>query len=102
MCVGDMGFAQWKKYDIDAWAPGMNRFLEVSSCSAFGDFQARRANLRFRAGPGKPEFLHTLNGSALALPRTFDCLLETYQTESGTVALPDLLAPYLGGTTEIS
>jgi seryl-tRNA synthetase len=102
MCVGDMGFAQWKKYDIDAWAPGMSRFLEVSSCSAFGDFQARRANLRFRAGPGKPEFLHTLNGSALALPRTFDCLLETYQTESGTVALPDLLAPYLGGTTEIS
>jgi seryl-tRNA synthetase len=102
MCVGDMGFAQWKKYDIDAWAPGMNRFLEVSSCSAFGDFQARRANLRFRAGPGKPEFLHTLNGSALALPRTFDCLLETYQTESGTVALPELLAPYLGGTTEIA
>jgi seryl-tRNA synthetase len=102
MCVGDMGFAQWKKYDIDAWAPGMNRFLEVSSCSAFGDFQARRANLRFRAGQGKPEFLHTLNGSALALPRTFDCLLETYQTESGTVALPELLAPYLGGTTEIS
>lgn len=102
MCAGDMGFAQWKKYDIDAWAPGMNRFLEVSSCSAFGDFQARRANLRFRAGPGKPEFLHTLNGSALALPRTFDCLLETYQTESGTVALPELLAPYLGGATQIS
>jgi len=102
MCAGDMGFAQWKKYDIDAWAPGMNRFLEVSSCSAFGDFQARRANLRFRVGQGKPEFLHTLNGSALALPRTFDCLLETYQTASGTVALPELLAPYLGGENEIA
>ncbi|MGC1185156.1 MAG: serine--tRNA ligase [Candidatus Dormiibacterota bacterium] len=102
MCAGDMGFAQWKKYDIDAWAPGMNRFLEVSSCSAFGDFQARRANLRFRVGPGKPEFLHTLNGSALALPRTFDCLLETYQTATGTVALPHVLAPYLGGQAEIT
>ncbi|MGA9920098.1 MAG: serine--tRNA ligase [Candidatus Dormiibacterota bacterium] len=102
MCAGDMGFAQWKKYDIDAWAPGMNRFLEVSSCSVFGDFQARRASIRFRSGQGKPEFLHTLNGSALALPRTFDCLLETYQTGRGTVVIPDALSPYLGPLTEIS
>lgn len=102
MCAGDMGFAQWKKYDIDAWAPGMNRFLEVSSCSVFGDFQARRASIRFRSGQGKPEFLHTLNGSALALPRTFDCLLESYQTARGTVTIPPALAPYLGGLTEIS
>jgi len=101
MCAGDMGFAQWKKYDIDAWAPGMNRFLEVSSCSVFGDFQARRANIRFRSGGGKPEFVHTLNGSALALPRTFDCVLETYQTAGGTIRLPEQLAPYLGGMTEI-
>jgi seryl-tRNA synthetase len=102
MCAGDMGFAQWKKYDIDAWAPGMNRFLEVSSCSVFGDFQARRASIRFRSGQGKPEFLHTLNGSALALPRTFDCLLETYQTERGTITIPEVLSPYLGGLAEIS
>jgi len=102
MCAGDMGFAQWKKYDIDAWAPGMNRFLEVSSCSVFGDFQARRAGIRFRAGRAKPEFVHTLNGSALALPRTFDCLLETYQTERGTVAIPEVLQPYLGGLAEIT
>ncbi|HVC39164.1 MAG TPA: serine--tRNA ligase [Candidatus Dormibacteraeota bacterium] len=102
MCAGDMGFAQWKKYDIDAWAPGMGRFLEVSSCSVFGDFQARRAAIRFRTGGGKPEFLHTLNGSALALPRTFDCLLETYQTEKGKIRIPAALRPYLGGLTEIA
>jgi seryl-tRNA synthetase len=102
MCAGDMGFAQWKKYDIDAWAPGMGRYLEVSSCSVFGDFQARRAGIRFRAGGGKPEFVHTLNGSALALPRTFDCVLETYQTGRGTVTIPEALRPYLGGLTEIS
>jgi seryl-tRNA synthetase len=102
MCSGDMGFAQWKKYDIDAWAPGMGRYLEVSSCSVFGDFQARRAGIRFRAGGGRPEYVHTLNGSALALPRTFDCVLETYQTERGTIAVPVALRPYLGGLAEIS
>jgi seryl-tRNA synthetase len=101
MCAGDMGFAQWKKYDIDAWAPGMNRFLEVSSCSVFGDFQARRASIRFRPAQGKPEFVHTINGSALALPRTFDCVLESYQTERGSVRIPERLQPYLGGLSEI-
>ncbi|MHB1576706.1 MAG: serine--tRNA ligase [Candidatus Dormibacteria bacterium] len=102
MCAGDMGFAQWKKYDIDAWAPGMGRYLEVSSCSVFGDFQARRAGIRFRAANARPEYVHTLNGSALALPRTFDCLLETYQTAHGTVLVPERLQPYMGGATEIS
>jgi seryl-tRNA synthetase len=101
MCAGDMGFAQWKKYDIDAWAPGMQRFLEVSSCSVFSDFQARRAGIRFRSGQSRPEFVHTLNGSALALPRTFDCLLETYQTERGSVRIPERLRPYLGELAEI-
>ncbi len=101
MCAGDMGFAQWKKYDIDAWAPGMNRFLEVSSCSVFGDFQARRASIRFRPAQGKPEFVHTINGSALALPRTFDCVLESYQTERGSVRIPERLQPYLRGLSEI-
>jgi seryl-tRNA synthetase len=101
MCAGDMGFAQWKKYDIDAWAPGMKRFLEVSSCSVFSDFQARRAGIRFRAGQSRPEFVHTLNGSALALPRTLDCVLETYQTERGTVRIPERLRPYFGELLEI-
>lgn len=101
MCAGDMGFAQWKKYDIDAWAPGMQRFLEVSSCSVFSDFQARRAGIRFRSGESRPEFVHTLNGSALALPRTFDCLLETYQTKRGTVRIPERLSPYFGEPSEI-
>lgn len=101
MCAGDMGFAQWKKYDIDAWAPGMKRFLEVSSCSVFSDFQARRAGIRFRAGQSRPEFVHTLNGSALALPRTLDCLLETYQTERGSVRIPERLRPYFGELSEI-
>jgi seryl-tRNA synthetase len=101
MCAGDMGFAQWKKYDIDAWAPGMNRFLEVSSCSVFSDFQARRAGIRFRSGESRPEFVHTLNGSALALPRTFDCLLETYQTKRGTVRIPERLSPYFGELSEL-
>ncbi len=101
MCSGDMGFAQWKKYDIDAFAPGLGRYLEVSSCSAFGDFQARRANIRFKSPGGKPEFVHTLNGSALALPRTFDCLVETYQTKGGGIRVPDALRGYLGDLEEI-
>jgi seryl-tRNA synthetase len=98
MCTGDMGFAQYKKYDLEAWAPGMGRYLEVSSCSVFGDFQARRAGLRFRPGPGQPpQFVHTLNGSGLALPRTIDAVIETYQRADGSVAVPDALLPYMGG-----
>ena len=98
MCTGDMGFAQYKKYDLEAWAPGLDRYLEVSSCSVFRDFQARRANLRFRAGRGTaPEFAHTINGSGLALPRTLDAILETYQRPDGMVAVPEALRPYMGG-----
>jgi seryl-tRNA synthetase len=98
MCTGDMGFAQWKKYDVEVWAPGMGRWLEVSSCSAFGDFQARRANIRYRPAPGeRPRFVHTLNGSGLAVPRVLDAVLETYQHADGSVDVPAALRPYMGG-----
>jgi seryl-tRNA synthetase len=102
MCSADLGFAQWKKYDLEAWVPGMNRWLEVSSCSVFADFQARRANIRFRASPGeKPQFLHTINGSGLAVPRTLDAVMETYQQSDGSIVVPDVLRPYMAGTTVI-
>jgi len=102
MCTGDMGFAQYKKYDLEAWAPGLGRYLEVSSVSVFNDFQARRANLRFRPAPGQPpQFVHTLNGSGLALPRTIDAVIETYQRADGSVALPEVLRPYVGGVEAI-
>lgn len=102
MCSGDMGFAQYKKYDIEAWAPALGRWLEVSSCSVFNDFQARRANLRYRPAPGEgPRFLHTLNGSGLALLRTWTCVVETYQTVEGTISVPEVLRSYLGGREEI-
>jgi seryl-tRNA synthetase len=103
MCTGDLGFAQWKKYDVEVWAPGMQRWLEVSSCSVFADFQARRANIRYRPAPGdKPRHVHTLNGSALGVPRTFDALLETYQQEDGTVLIPEPLRGYLGGLDHLT
>jgi seryl-tRNA synthetase len=102
MCTGDMGFSQYKKYDLEAWAPGMGRYLEVSSISVFNDFQARRANLRFRPAAGQaPQFLHTLNGSALALPRTIDAVIETYQQADGSIAIPEALRPYLPGLETI-
>lgn len=103
MCSGDMGFAQWKKFDLEVWCPGMQRFLEVSSCSVFADFQSRRAGIRYRPAPGeRPRFVHTINGSALALPRTFDAVLETYQQADGSILVPDVLRPYLAGTERIS
>ena len=84
-------------YDLEVWAPGVGRWLEVSSCTSFTDYQARRANLRFRRAPSeKPEFVHTLNGSALALPRVIAALLETGQEEDGSVSLPKVLHPYVG------
>jgi seryl-tRNA synthetase len=84
-------------YDLEAWAPGVGAWLEVSSCSNFVDYQARRANIRYRPGKGeKPRFVHTLNGSGLAFPRTIACILEHYQNADGTVAVPDVLRPYLG------
>ena len=98
MCTGDMGFAQYKKYDLMAWCPGLDRFLEVSSCSVFNDFQAMRANIRYRAARGAPpKFAHTINGSGLALTRTIDAILETYQRADGMISVPEVLKPYMGG-----
>jgi seryl-tRNA synthetase len=98
MCTGDMGFAQYKKYDLEAWAPGLRRHLEVSSCSVFNDFQAMRANIRYRPAKGaSPKFAHTINGSGLALPRTIDAIMETYQRSDGLIAVPEVLKPYMGG-----
>jgi seryl-tRNA synthetase len=97
MCTGDMGFAQWKKYDLEAYVPGEDRYLEVSSCSNFGDFQARRANIRYREKGGKPQFVHTLNGSGLALPRTVAAIIDNYQQEDGTIRVPAALRTYMGG-----
>jgi seryl-tRNA synthetase len=98
MCTGDMGFAQYKKYDLNAWAPGLDRYLEVSSCSVFNDFQAMRANVRYRPARGAaPKFAHTINGSGLALPRTMDAVIETYQRPDGMIAVPEVLRPYMGG-----
>jgi len=97
LAAGDLGFSSAMTYDLEVWAPGVEKWLEVSSCSVFTDYQARRANLRFRPAPGeKPEFLHTLNGSALALPRLMVALLETYQEEGGGVFLPAPLHYYVG------
>ena len=103
MCTGDMGFAQWKKYDVEAWAPGLRRWLEVSSCSVFADFQARRANIRFRRAAGeRPEYVHTLNGSGLGVPRAFDAVLETYQERDGSVRVPDVLVPHMRGRDRLT
>lgn len=98
LCTGDISFASAKTYDLEVWAPGVDQWLEVSSCSNFEDFQARRANIRFRRETGaKPEFVHTLNGSGLALPRTVIAILENYQQADGTVVIPEVLRPYMGG-----
>src|SRR5216684_4483983 len=97
MCTGDMGFSQLKKYDLETYVPGDDRYLEVSSCSNFGDFQARRANIRYREKGGKPQFVHTLNGSGLALPRTVAAIIENYQQEGGTIRVPAALRTYMGG-----
>jgi seryl-tRNA synthetase len=97
MAIGDLGFAAAKKYDLEAWAPGVGQWLEVSSSSSFTDYQARRANIRCRSKPGeKPEFVHTLNASGVALPRTIAALLETRQQTDGSVTIPSALVPYLG------
>jgi seryl-tRNA synthetase len=97
MSTREMGFVQAKKYDLEVWAPGVERWLEVSSCSNFRDYQARRMAIRYRAEPGaKPELIHTLNGSGLALARIVAALLETYQRPDGSVTVPDVLRPYLG------
>ncbi len=96
LCTGDLGFAACKTYDIEMWAPGSAEWLEVSSCSNCSDFQARRTNIRYRPEPGsRPRFIHTLNGSGLALPRVFIAVLENYQQPDGTVLVPEVLQPYL-------
>jgi seryl-tRNA synthetase len=97
IAAGDMGFANHRQYDLEVWAPGVRKWLEVSSCSTYRDFQARRMNTRYRPAPGaKPEFVHTLNGSALALPRTMIAVLETGQQPDGSVRVPAALVPALG------
>jgi seryl-tRNA synthetase len=96
LCTGDIGFAARKTYDLELWAPGCNEWLEVSSCSNVGDFQARRANVRFRRAAGaKAEFAHTLNGSGLALPRTMIAIMENYQQKDGSIVVPEVLRPYV-------
>ena len=103
MCTGDLGFTAAKKYDIEVWIPCNNAYREISSCSNFESFQARRANIRFRRGPkGKVEFVHTLNGSGLAVGRTVAAILENYQLEDGSVQIPQVLIPYMGGKEKIS
>ena len=102
MCTEDLAFQAAVKYDVEIWAPGAQEWLEVSSCSNFMDFQARRANIRYRPDAGsRPRFVHTLNGSALALPRTLIAVLENYQQADGSVVIPDVLRPYMGGTEVI-
>jgi seryl-tRNA synthetase len=96
LCTGDLGFGSAKTYDLEAWSPGHQAYLEVSSCSNYEDFQARRMNLRFKDSEGKNRFCHTLNGSGLALPRLFAALIETYQRGDGSIAIPEKLQPYFG------
>ena len=97
LAAGDTGFSSAKTYDLEAWAPGVGKWLEVSSCSTFTDFQARRANIRFRAAKGeKPRFVHTLNGSSLGFARTIACLIEVYQRPDGSIDVPEVLRPYFG------
>jgi seryl-tRNA synthetase len=97
LCTGDMGAKGTKIYDVEVWAPGVDKYLEISSCGNFGDYQSRRANIRYRPGPtAKPEFVHILNGSGLATPRLFAAILESFQRTDGTVIIPEALRPYFG------
>ena len=102
LCAGDMGFSASKTYDLEVWLPGQNLYREISSCSNFESFQARRANIRYRPqGKGKAEFVHTLNGSGLAIGRTWLAILENYQQADGSIRVPEALVAYMGGETEI-
>jgi seryl-tRNA synthetase len=103
MCSGDLGFAAAKKYDLEVWLPSAGTYREISSCSNFTDFQARRAGIRYRPAPGqKAQFLHTLNGSGVAIGRTVAAILENYQQEDGSVILPEVLRPYFGGRDRLT
>jgi seryl-tRNA synthetase len=97
LCTGDMGFASAKTYDLEVWLPSQNRFREISSCSNFEAFQARRANIRFRTEDGKRQYVHTLNGSGIAIGRTWLAIVENYQQRDGSVVVPEALRPYMGG-----
>jgi seryl-tRNA synthetase len=100
LCAGDMGFSAQKTYDIEVWLPGQGEggaYREISSCSVCGDFQARRMDARYRASDGKPRFVHTLNGSGTAVGRALIAVMETYQQQCGSIAVPDVLQPYMGG-----
>jgi seryl-tRNA synthetase len=100
--TGDLGFSAVKSYDVEVWLPSYGEFKEISSCSNCGDFQARRAQIRFRrAGGAKPEFVHTLNGSGLAVGRTWIAILENFQQADGSVVIPEALKPYMGGLSVI-
>jgi seryl-tRNA synthetase len=102
MCTGDVGFTAAKKYDPEVWMPSYGKYVEISSCSNFEDFQARRANIRYRPRPGaKPEYVHTLNGSGVAIGRTVAAILENYQEADGSVVIPEALRPYMGGLERI-
>ena len=101
LCAGDIGFSSAKTYDLEVWMPSYGRYVEIYSCSNFEDFQARRANIRFKDAGGKPEFVHTLNGSGLAIGRTVAAILENYQRPDGSVEIPEVLVPYMRGATEI-
>lgn len=101
LCAGDMGFSAARTYDLEVWLPGQGRYREISSCSTCGDFQARRMNARYRGADGKPAFVHTLNGSGLAVGRTLVAVLENYQQEDGSVAVPEILQPYLRGLNRL-
>ena len=103
LCSGDMGFASAKTYDIEVWLPGQNAYREISSCSNTEAFQARRAGIKFKgAGGGKADFVHTLNGSGLAVGRTLIAVLENYQQEDGSVVIPEALRPYMDGQEVIT
>jgi seryl-tRNA synthetase len=102
LCTGDLGFSAAKTYDLEVWLPSYNEYKEISSCSNFTDFQARRANIRFRSDKRKPQFIHTLNGSGLAIGRTVAAILENYQESDGSVCLPEVLVPYLNGVRKIN
>ena len=101
LCTGDIGFASQKTYDIEVWLPGQGTYREISSCSVCGDFQARRMNARYRGKDGKPAFVHTLNGSGVAVGRALIAVMENYQQADGSIVVPDALAPYMGGIRKI-
>ena len=101
LCGGDLGFSAAKTYDIEVWLPSQEKYREISSCSNFADFQARRMKTRFRNAEGKPELLHTINGSGLAVGRTLIAVMENYQQADGSIAIPEVLQPLMNGATVI-